>query len=137
MSKIFKVHKTVRFSQCDSRAFMFPHAQIEMIHEAIEDWLSDALDFNYKKMHLEAEKSFPVVQVEYTLIRAVRLGLQLSAELYVSHLGRSSMTIQIEIRHNEVLYSKATESMVQVDLHSLRPVALDSQLRSRAELYLK
>ena len=88
-------------------------------------------------MHLEAEKSFPVVQVEYTLIRAVRLGLQLSAELYVSHLGRSSMTIQIEIRHNEVLYSKATESMVQVDLHSLRPVALDSQLRSRAELYLK
>lgn len=137
MFKIFKVHKTARFSQCDARALMFPHAQVEMIHETVEDWLSNALGFSYEKMHLHAEKSFPVVQVKYALMTPIRLGLEVEAELLVSHLGRSSMTVEIELRNNEVLYSKATESMVQVDLKTLRPVALDSQLRSKAALYLK
>lgn len=85
----------VRFGDSDPAGIVFYPRYFEMINRLIEDWFAEALDYPFRRMHLEEHRGVPTLTVDASFTGVSRIGDVLRFALSVARLGNASFTLNI------------------------------------------
>jgi 4-hydroxybenzoyl-CoA thioesterase len=109
---------------------------LEMVNDLTEDWFERGLAMPFNEFHFEQGYGVPVVKTRIEFIKACRLGEQLSLELGIESLGRSSIVLRIRghVAGEERL--KLRHKLACISLKAHRAVAVPDELRKRMERFL-
>ncbi len=135
MAEIFKKDCLVRFAHCDPAGIVFHPNFYVMFNGLIEDLFREGLGMPWENMNT-AEVLIPVVNIKTDFIKPFRVGDVGQMRLWVSHLGKSSITFQIEFFKGEDLHVKCEETMVCIDLVTRRSTPIPEMMREGLERYL-
>jgi len=107
-----------------------------MANDLTEDWFERGLATPFNEFHFERGYGVPVVNTRVEFIKACRLGEQLSLELGIESLGRSSIVLRIRglVAGEERL--KLRHKLAVISLKAHRAIALPDGLRTRMERFL-
>ena len=82
-----------------------------------------------------AEVVIPVVNIKTDFFKPFHIGDIGQMNLWISHLGRSSITVQIEFYKGEDLHVKCEETMVCVDPVTRQSTPIPEKIRDRMLQY--
>lgn len=121
----FRVRKRVRFSHVDVAGIVFYPRYFELYNEVVEDWFADALGCPFAQLLGRYAAGVPTVRIGCEFMAASRLGDDLDYELEVTHLGRSSFTIEITARLGDELRLRGSSTLVFASVADGRPKAAE------------
>lgn len=132
------VHRlVVRFGHCDPAGIVYFPRFFDMFHDAMETWFSAGLGVVYAGMVTGRRIGFPAVHTEADFRRPCALGDEISVELRVTEIGRSSIVLGYTVRgaDGELRLTGSTTSVV-MDLDPASPgfrraVAIPEELRGK------
>jgi len=88
----FTTTAQVRFAHVDAAGIVFYPRYFEMLNGAVEDWFAQALDRDFRQMHLIERIGVPTVKLEATFLSPSELGDELTITITPMQVGRSSCT---------------------------------------------
>ena len=122
----------VRFGDCDPAGIVFYPRYFEMFNNLVEDWCADGLGASFHELHGVRGLGLPTVSVSTDFVATSKLGDVLRAELSVTKLGASSLTLAIRLRGEDGFDRvRATLVLVLMDLKTARAVRLPEPMRER------
>jgi 4-hydroxybenzoyl-CoA thioesterase len=133
---IFTLLRPVRFADCDPAGIVFFPRFLEMANDLIESWFELGLAMPFREFHLERGYGIPLVNTRIEFIKACRLADQLSFELRVEALGRSSVVLAIRAHAGGEERLQLRHKLAMVSLESRRAIAIPEELRSRMQRFL-
>jgi 4-hydroxybenzoyl-CoA thioesterase len=133
---IFTLLRPVRFADCDPAGIVFFPRFLEMANDLIESWFELGLAMPFREFHLERGYGIPLVNTRVGFLKACRLAEQLSFELRVEALGRSSVVLAIRARVGGEERLQLRHKLAMVSLESRRAIAIPEELRSRMRRFL-
>lgn len=89
MNQAFTKQEKIRFKHVDYAGIVFYPRFLEMLNDLVEDWFEEALDRPFSKIH--ETNGIPTVDLKVQFKKAARLGEILTKNLWVKHLGGSSI----------------------------------------------
>lgn len=89
MNQAFTKQEKIRFKHVDYAGIVFYPRFLEMLNDLVEDWFEEALDRPFSKIH--ETNGIPTVDLKVQFKKAARLGEILTKNLWVKHLGASSI----------------------------------------------
>jgi len=140
MTEVFRNTVRVRFKHCDAAGIVFYPRYFEMLNDFIEDWFAEALDWPFEAMHLSGHAGIPTAALQCRFTAPSRLGEQLTRELRVTHLGRSSFGVTIRFMGpggaDDDMRMTIDQRLVCVDTRTMTPQPLPEPVRTAMERYL-
>ena len=128
----FAVDIPVRFAHCDTAGIVFYPRYFEMMNAVVEDWCAQGLGTSFRALHLEQGMGLPTVRIHTEFTAPSQLGDLLRAQLSVTRLGGSSVTVAIRLLGPEGEPRVAAELvLVMMDLARRRAVPIPAPLRER------
>lgn len=100
----FSAARIVRFGECDPAGVVYYPVFFNWFHELMERWFEEALDVPYSQCL--KKYGFPAKETGSEFFRPCALGEELQLELFLSHMGKRSIRIEIEIFSKDVLKAK-------------------------------
>ena len=100
----FSAARTVRFGECDPAGVVYYPVFFNWFHELMECWFEEALDLPYSRCLQQL--GFPAKETSSEFFRPCAMGEKLRLELFLSHLGKRSMRIEIEVFSKDILKAK-------------------------------
>ena len=134
--EIFTLLRPVRFADCDPAGIVFFPRLLEMVNDLIENWFERGLAMPVMAFHLEQGYGIPLVNTRVEFIKACRLAEQLSFELRVEALGRSSAVLAIRAHVGGEERLRLRHKLAMVSLESRRAIPIPEELRSRMQWFL-
>ena len=134
MPKIFKKDQIIRFAHCDPAGIVYHPNFYVMFNGLLEDLFREGLDLPWENMS-SAEVVIPVVNIKTDFFKPFHIGDIGQMNLWISHLGRSSITVQIEFYKGEDLHVKCEETMVCVDPVTRQSTPIPEKIRDRMLQY--
>jgi 4-hydroxybenzoyl-CoA thioesterase len=135
-AEIFTLLRPVRFADCDPAGIVFFPRLLEMVNDLIESWFERGLAMPFMEFHLERGYGIPLVNTRVDFIKACRLAEQLSFELRVGALGRSSAVLAIRAHVGGEVRLQLRHKLAVVSLETRRAVAIPEELRSGMRQFL-
>lgn len=137
MTKKFEKNQTVKFQHCDPAGIVFYPRFLEMLNELVEDWFSEELEFPFKDLHLG--QGVPTADLKVSFRSPGRLGDVLTKSLFVSKLGKSSLTYAYIFTCGETVVLEGEGTLVYVGLsdEKLQAKAWPEAVAQKIELFLK
>jgi 4-hydroxybenzoyl-CoA thioesterase len=89
MNQTFTKQEKIRFKHVDYAGIVFYPRFLEMLNDLVEDWFEEALDQPFSKIH--ETSGIPTVDLKVQFKKAARLGEILTKNLWVKHVGGSSV----------------------------------------------
>ena len=132
---VFRTTRTVRFSHCDPAGIIFYPRYFDLIHEAKEDWLKEALDWPLATMIGEMRNGFPIVRLEADFRGPSRIGEELVFALRAPVVGGASLHLHYEVTCDGEPRLDARTVVVHIDLTTGRPQPMGDALRARIERF--
>ena len=129
----FEALRTVRFSDCDPAGIVFFPQYLVMLNGVVEEWFDRGLNIAYAGLIGERRIGLPTVRLELDFTAISRHGDALRWQLAVHQLGRSSLTLDIQVRGRPEageLRLKARQVLVCTSLLTHRPQALPDDVRT-------
>lgn len=120
-----------RFADCDPAGIIYFPRFLEKVNDLTEDWFERGLATPFKEFHLERGYGVPVVNTKVDFLKACRLGEQLSFDLGIESLGRSSVVLCILGRVDGEERLRLRHKIAVVSLELRRAVAMPEELRER------
>ncbi|GJG95816.1 thioesterase family protein [Cupriavidus pauculus] len=137
MSEVFRNHVRIRFKHCDAAGIVFYPRYFEMLNDFIEDWFAEGLDWPFDAMHGTGHAGIPTAELQCLFEAPSRLGEQLTRELRVTHVGRSSFAVAIRFAGPDGDIRMAiTQRLVCVDTRSMTSQPLPDAVRTAMGRYL-
>ncbi|MGN8554251.1 UNVERIFIED_CONTAM: acyl-CoA thioesterase [Microbacterium sp. SLM126] len=137
MSEVFRNHVRVRFKHCDAAGIVFYPRYFEMLNDFIEDWFADALDWPFDAMHGAGHAGVPTATLDCRFAAPSRLGEQLTRELRVTHVGRTSFAVDIRFAGPDGgTRLTVAQRLVCVDTRAMTPQPLPEAVRTAMARYL-
>lgn len=137
MSEVFRNQVRIRFKHCDAAGIVFYPRYFEMLNDFIEDWFAEGLDWPFDAMHGTGHAGIPTAELQCRFEAPSRLGEQLTRELHVTHVGRSSFAVAIRFAGPEGDTRMAiTQRLVCVDTRSMTSQPLPDAVRTAMGRYL-
>lgn len=135
MGLIYKFTQPLRFGQCDLTGFVYLSPFFDMINATVENWFEHGLGLPFDAFHLEHGYGNPIVSTSCEFLRPCRYGEQMTIELAVSKLGRSSIEFRFvgSVGAEERFLARHTTAMVSMD--GFRSIAIPDDLRSKMLQY--
>ena len=93
---MFEKQELVRFGHCDPAGIVFYPRYFEMVNALVEDWFTQGLGVDYSVLLGQRRIGMPTVQFKVDFKRISRMGDQLSQQIRVQKLGRTSLILAIE-----------------------------------------
>ena len=100
----FSSLRTVRFGECDPAGVVYYPVFFNWFHELMEAWFEQALAFPYRDCLKTI--GFPAKETQAEFFRPCAMGEELRLELYLSHLGKRSLRMEIEVFSGQVCKAK-------------------------------
>ena len=134
----FCINHIVRFSEIDAAGIVFYPRYIEMISASIEDWFAGPLGISFKQMHLDGDAGIPIVDLHCRFFAPSRLGDDLTFEIKVSKIGRSSVDLEIDVRCDDEMRFETRLTFVHAKRHGSewKSEPLPDDLREKMSQFL-
>ena len=128
----------IRFDDVDGAGIVYYPQFFHLCHAAFEDFFDTAAPLSYPALVRDRRLGFPTVRIESEFKAPLSYGDVAVVELTVRKIGRSSVTFAYDIRRKRdgVLAFHSEITTVLVDLDSLKPVAVEADLRAIFEQFL-
>ena len=91
--RLFTLRLPIRFTHTDPAGQVFFPRYFEMFQATVEDWFTHGLGFRYAGLIADGF-GLPTAQTECEFFRPSRLGEAIDLTVYLTRIGRSSMTIE-------------------------------------------
>ena len=131
--EVFEVEDTIRFAQCDPAGIVFFPQYLVMLNGHLEDWFTEGLGVSYAELLGPRRVGTPTVRLECDFKAISRPGDEVVIGLQVQHLGRTSFTIDFDIRAGDELRMSARKVLVFTSLDSHRPIPAPDDVRQAIE----
>jgi len=121
----------VRFGDCDPAGIVFYPRYFEMFNNLVEDWCADGLGTSFRELHGVRGLGLPTVSIQTDFVASSKLGDVLRAELSVTKIGASSITVAIRLRGEDGAERvRATLVLVLMDLKTARATRIPEPMRA-------
>ena len=135
MGAVFKKSCMIRFAHCDPAGIVFHPNFFVLFNGLTEDWFREGMQLPWERMS-ELGVLIPVVSVHSDFFKPFTIGDQGEMRLWVSHIGNSSFTVEIEFYKGEALHVQCREVMVCIDPVSRKSTPIPEKLRERMTPFL-
>ena len=135
MGAVCKKSCMIRFAHCDPAGSVFHPNFFVLFNGLTEDWFREGMQLPWERMS-ELGVLIPVVSVHSDFFKPFTIGDQGEMRLWVSHIGNSSFTVEIEFYKGEALHVKCREVMVCIDPVSRKSTPIPEKLRERMTPFL-
>ena len=126
----FQALRRVRFSDCDPAGIVFFPQYLVMLNGVVEEWFDTGLRVPYAELIGARRVGLPTVRLEVDFKAISRHGDELSWRLAVSRLGRSSLTLDVQVHGGDELRLRAQQVLVCTSLDTHRPQPLPDDVRA-------
>ena len=128
----------IRFDDVDGAGIVYYPQFFHLCHAAFEDFFDSAAPVSYPQLVGERRLGFPTVAIQSEFHAPLSYGDIAIVELSVSEIGNSSLKLGYDIRRKRdgALCFHGDITTVLVDLDTLKPVGIDSELRRILEQFL-
>jgi 4-hydroxybenzoyl-CoA thioesterase len=106
----------IRFQHCDPAGIVYFPQYLVLTNWLVEDWFTEGLNIDFSDLIGKRQLGLPLVKLNCEFTAPSRHGDQLTFDLRVERLGRSSLTVVIEGHVNGVLRMRSQQTMVQTCL---------------------
>ena len=127
---LFRTRRVVRFSDCDPAGIVFFPQYLVMLNGVVEEWFDQGLKIPYAELIGARRTGLPTVRLELDFSAISRHGDELVWSVGVERLGRSSLTLAVQVQGGAELRLSARQVLVCTSLHSHRPQALPDDVRA-------
>jgi 4-hydroxybenzoyl-CoA thioesterase len=131
VSLAWHVQKLVRFAHCDPAGIVYYPRYFELLHDAKEDWLREAVGVPLAELIVHRRHGLPIVRLETDFVAPSRLGETLDIGVTVARVGGTSLHLDYDVRCAGEPRVMARTVVVHVNLADGRPVRFDAALRQR------
>lgn len=129
----FEYSQTVLFQHCDPAGIVFYPRYFEMLNATIEAWFYQRLGHSFARVHGPMGLSVPTAAIEVRFSAPSRLGDELKFMLRPIRIGRTSLTLGIDVNRDGENRLAMTSTLVCVAKETGRPVRWPDTLRQRIE----
>jgi len=133
---VYETRRKIRFADVDPAGIVFYPRYFEMINEVVEDWFAGPLQTSFAELTLRRRYGMPLAHIDVDFVSPSSLDEEICFSLGVERVGRSSVRLRIEARHNNELRLSARLALVHVDLATHKSAALPPDLRAAMESHL-
>jgi 4-hydroxybenzoyl-CoA thioesterase len=138
----FTATRQVRFSDCDPAGIVFFPQYLVMVNGVIEEWFNVGLKLPYAHMIASRRTGLPTVRLEVDFTAISHHGDELTFNVEVEKLGRSSLTVLMEahgqvhgLAHGQAhgrdeLRMRVRQVLVCTSLQTHKPQALPDDIRN-------
>ncbi len=126
----FQALRRVRFSDCDPAGIVFFPQYLVMLNGVVEEWFDTGLRVPYAELIGARRVGLPTVRLEVDFKAISRHGDELSWRLAVARLGRSSLTLDVQVHGGDELRLRAQQVLVCTSLDTHRPQPLPDDVRA-------
>ena len=112
-AKLFARERLIRFSHCDPAGIVYFVHFFDMVSAVVEDWFREVVGLPFQEMHLE-----------------------LTLELAIARLGRSSIEFRVQGRVGAEQKFVARHKVAMVSLDGFKALPIPEALRGRMKPYL-
>ena len=129
---VFSTRIKVRFGDCDPAGLVYYPVIFHYCHIALEEFFAERCGISYADLMAEERLGFPTVKVQSEFFVPLVYGDEAEICLTVSHVGRSSVTFEYNVRRasDHVLCSRSTQVQVAMNLDTLRGVPVPERYRA-------
>jgi 4-hydroxybenzoyl-CoA thioesterase len=122
---------TVRFGDCDPAGLVYYPVLFHYCHAAMEEFVAARCGVGYARLMAERRLGFPTVNVRAEFFAPFVYGDEALVEVWVSAVGRTSVTFEYRLRRasDQTLCASATHVQVSMNLDERRAVPLPEDLR--------
>jgi len=131
----FEREQLIRFSHCDPAAIVFFPQYFVMFNGLVEDWFDDGLGLGYAKVVVQRRVGLPTVALKCEFQIPSRMGERVQLRLSVQRLGRSSITLELECRHEGEMRVRLQQVIVTTSLDTGHAIAIPADVRSAIERF--
>lgn len=120
----------MRFSDCDPAGIVFFPQYLVMVNGVIEEWFNVGLKLPYAHMIASRRTGLPTVRLEVDFTAISHHGDELTFNVEVEKLGRSSLTELMEAHGGDELRMRVRQVLVCTSLQTHKPQALPDDIRN-------
>jgi 4-hydroxybenzoyl-CoA thioesterase len=131
----FEREQLIRFSHCDPAGIVFFPRYFVMFNGLVEDWFDDGLALGYAKVVVQRRIGLPTVALKCEFQIASRMGERVQLRLSVERLGRSSITLALECRHDGEVRVCLQQVLVTTALDAGQAIAIPDDIRAAIERF--
>ncbi|NMF97914.2 acyl-CoA thioesterase [Aromatoleum toluolicum] len=132
---MFEREVLVRFAHCDPAGIVFYPQYFVLLNGLVEDWLTDGLGTSFADMIMRRRLGIPTVRMDCTFTRPSTLGDTLVLGLTVTRIGGRSIGLDVQGRVGEELRLRARQTLVTLDLETMKSVPIPADIRDRLGRY--
>ena len=127
----FTTRIPVRFGDCDPAGLVYYPALFHYCHVAMEEFFAARCGVEYARLVSDERIGFPTVNVRAEFFEPFVYGDVAEVEVWVSRVGRSSVTFEYRLRRGRDgrLCASATLVQVSMNLDERRAVPVPEHLR--------
>lgn len=127
----FSTRISVRFGDCDPAGLVYYPMLFHYCHAAMEEFFAARCGVSYPQLMAERRVGFPTVNVRAEFRAPFVYGDEALVEVWVSLVGRTSVTFEYRLRRaaDQTLCASATHVQVAMSLDERRAVPLPEDLR--------
>jgi 4-hydroxybenzoyl-CoA thioesterase len=127
----FSARIPVRFGDCDPAGLVYYPALFHYCHVAMEEFFAARCGVEYARLVADGRVGFPTVNVRAEFFEPFVYGDVAEVEVWVSRVGRSSVTFEYRLRRERDgrLCASATLVQVSMNLDERRAVPVPEHLR--------
>lgn len=129
--KPFVSYHRIRFAHCDPAGIAYYPRLLEICDMAIEDWTESVLGVPRRVLHLELNLALPTVDLQATFAAPARLGERLTAATSIKEVGRTSVSLAMEMRCEEEARFSVHFKQVLMSMAEARSVPWPKEWRQR------
>jgi 4-hydroxybenzoyl-CoA thioesterase len=129
----WNVRKIIRFSHCDPAGIVYYPRYFDLLHEAKEDWLREAVGVSLPELIAGRRHGLPIASLEADFVAPSRMGDELDVAVIVARVGGASLHLHYEVRCGGERRMVARTVLVHMGLDDGRPLPFDDDLRKRLE----
>jgi YbgC/YbaW family acyl-CoA thioester hydrolase len=127
----FSARIPVRFGDCDPAGLVYYPILFHYCHAAMEEFFAARCGLPYARLVSERRLGFPTVNVRAEFYAPFVYGDEAEVEVWVSTVGRTSVTFEYRLRRasDQKLCATATHVQVAMSLDERRAVPVPAELR--------
>jgi 4-hydroxybenzoyl-CoA thioesterase len=131
----FEDTKLIRFHHCDPAGIVFYPQYFVLFNELVEDWFTHGLGVSFAEQVTQHRMSVPMGRIECDFVGPSKIADQLLFSLNVVEIGSSSIKVRITVTCGASVRVRATLTLVQASLNTLRSVPITPDLREALGRY--
>jgi 4-hydroxybenzoyl-CoA thioesterase len=127
----------IQFSHCDPAGIVFFPQYMVMLNNHVEDWVCEGLGIRYSDMIGVRRIGMPTVSLNCEFTAISHHGDEVTFELAVGKLGRSSLGLEVRCLGADGQRVKIQQVLVFTSLETHKPIAIPDDFRAGMQRYLR